>query len=49
MSRAPFTGRKILIAGGVVELGDKTEEVHLKLGRQMSRVADKILLVDGPV
>ncbi len=49
MARAPFTGRKILIAGWVVELGNKTEEVHLKLGRQMSRVADKILLVDGPV
>lgn len=49
MKRTPFSGRKILIAWGVVELGEKTEEVHLKLGRQMSKVADMILLVQWPV
>lgn len=49
MARAPFSGRKILIPGGVVELGDQTQEVHLKLGRHMSKVADMILLVEWPV
>lgn len=49
MKYAPFYGRKILIAGWVVELGEKTEEIHLKLGRQMSTVADIILLVEWPV
>ena len=49
MKHAPFHGRKILVAGWVVELGDKTESVHLKLGRQMSQLADMVLLVKWPI
>lgn len=49
MKHAPFTGRKILVAGGVVELWDKTLEVHLKLWREMWEVSDMILLVGWPV
>lgn len=49
MKNTPFTGRKILVAGGVVELWDKTLEVHLKLWKEMWEVSDMILLVGWPV
>ncbi len=49
MEHAPFSGRKVLIAWGIVELGKETESVHLKLGRQISSLADLVLLVEWPV
>ena len=49
MTHTPFSGRKILIAWWIVELWEQTEPVHIKLGRQMWKVADMILLVEGPV
>lgn len=49
MKHAPFPGRKILIAWGIVELWNKTQEVHLALGKPMWEAADMILLVEWPV
>lgn len=49
MEHAPFSGRKILIAWWVVELGNMLESVNSKLGRQMWKVADMILLIEWPV
>jgi len=49
MQHAPFTGRKILIAWWIVELGNELVPTHLKLWRQMWRVADLVLLVEWPI
>ncbi len=38
-------GKKAIITPGIVELGNKTVEVHKKLGLQMSDVFEKIYLV----
>lgn len=43
---ATFKDRpKILVTPGIVELGKKTKEVHLELGKLANEVCDKILLV----
>ena len=49
MKNAPFVGRKILIAWGIVELGNKTQEVHLELWRKIWKVSDLILLIEWPI
>jgi len=49
MKHAPFTGRKILIAGWVVELWDMSDSVNSELWEKMSELADMILLVEWPV
>ncbi len=40
-----LSGRKALITPGIVELGNKTEEVHQKLGELVSEVFDEVYLV----
>lgn len=49
MKHAPFTGRKILVAGWVVELWEESYTVNSKLGAQMWEVSDTVLLVEWPV
>lgn len=49
MEHAPFSGRKIMVAGGVVELWDKTIRVHEKLWKDIAKVADIVLLIDGKI
>ena len=38
-------GKMVLITPGIIELGEKTEEVHKTLGRLASGVFDKYILV----
>jgi len=49
MRHAPFYGRKILVAGWIVELGWETEIIHKKLWKNISELADLVLLVEWPV
>ena len=37
--------RKIYLTPGLVELGDKSEEIHKALGRELAEVADMVLLI----
>lgn len=49
LEKVPFRGRKILACWGIVELGDKTQEVHKSIAVDIAKVADIVLLVSGPV
>jgi UDP-N-acetylmuramoyl-tripeptide--D-alanyl-D-alanine ligase len=40
-----FDGKKIVITPGIVELGDKTREIHARLGQVLATTADYVLLV----
>ncbi len=37
--------RKIYITPGLVEAGEKTGEIHHDIGKQLSQVADKVILI----
>ena len=39
------SGRKVVLAPGIVEIGTRTEAVHLKIGELYSKKADLILLI----
>lgn len=41
--------RRIYITPGLVEQGDKTKEIHEKIGRQIAGVADIVVLMDNSV
>lgn len=41
-------GRKIYFTPGLVELGDRSEDIHWDIGRQLAEVFDMILLIDNP-
>jgi len=41
--------RKIYITPGLVEQGDKTKEVHEKMGEQIAKVADVVVLMQNSV
>jgi len=41
--------RKIYITPGLVEAGEKTGEIHHNIGRQLSGVADKVILIRNSV
>ncbi len=49
LEKAPFTGKKILVAWGIVELGDKLESENKLLWEKFSHVCDLVLLVEWPV
>jgi UDP-N-acetylmuramoyl-tripeptide--D-alanyl-D-alanine ligase len=49
MEHTPFTWRKILIAGWVVELWKQSVEVNSQLWREMSIASDMVLLVEWPI
>lgn len=44
-----FTGRKFYITPGLVETGNKAEEVHKQIGHQLAKVADKVMLIKNSV
>lgn len=41
--------RRVYITPGLVEQGDKTEEVHERIGHQIARVADVVILMKNSV
>lgn len=41
-------GRKIYFTPGLVELGDRSEDIHRNIGQQLSEVFDMVLLIDNP-
>jgi UDP-N-acetylmuramoyl-tripeptide--D-alanyl-D-alanine ligase len=41
--------RRIYITPGLVEQGDKTQEIHENIGRQIARVADVVVLIKNSV
>ena len=41
--------RKVYVTPGLVEMGSKTEEVHMELGQRLAEVADIVVLVNTPV
>lgn len=41
--------RRIYVTPGLVEQGNKTKEVHVKIGRQISEVADVVVLMQNSV
>jgi len=41
-------GRKIYFTPGLVELGNRSEDIHTKIGQQLAGVFDMILLIDNP-
>lgn len=47
---ATFTGRrKVYITPGLVEMGKKTREVHREIGKELSKVADLVILIKTSV
>jgi len=42
-----WSGRKALCVGGMRELGDKTEEAHVKIGRLLSRCGADMIFIFG--
>lgn len=44
-----ISGRKVIIAWGIVELWNKLKEVNSQLGKDLSEVADIILLTKWPI
>jgi UDP-N-acetylmuramoyl-tripeptide--D-alanyl-D-alanine ligase len=44
-----ISGRKVIIAWGIVELWDKLKEVNHQFGQDLSEVADIILLTKWPI
>ncbi len=44
---AQFEGRKILVAGDMLELGEKSEELHFEMGRLIASAKIDILLTVG--
>jgi UDP-N-acetylmuramoyl-tripeptide--D-alanyl-D-alanine ligase len=49
MKHSQFSGRKILVAGWVVELWDQSHNVNLELWKEISSAADMVLIVEWPV
>ena len=49
LKNAPFAGRKILIAGWVVELWDQSDIVNISLWEEIASGADMVLLVEWPI
>ena len=41
--------RKIYLTPGLVEMGEKKEEVHRSIGKQLATVADKVMLIKNSV
>jgi UDP-N-acetylmuramoyl-tripeptide--D-alanyl-D-alanine ligase len=41
--------RKIYITPGLVEMGSKTEDVHVEIGKQLGKVADVVILIKNSV
>lgn len=41
--------RKIVLTPGLVEIGSETREVHENIGKQLAKVADKVLLIQNSV
>ena len=41
-----FEGRKIVISPGVVELGDKQYEFNFKIGKQMAKHCDYVVIMN---
>jgi len=41
--------RRVYITPGLVEQGDKTKEIHEKIGRQIAKVADVVVLMQNSV
>ena len=39
--------RKVYITPGLVEMGDKSEEIHKKIGQHLSSVADLVILIEN--
>lgn len=45
--RSLFENRKIYITPGLVEMGSKTEEIHIKIGEQIAEARiDKVILIE---
>lgn len=38
-------GNKVVVTPGMVELGPKEKELNREFGRQISKVADKVILI----
>jgi len=49
LRNAPFSGRKILIAGWVVELWEESDSVNQAIWQDIATAADMVLLVEGPI
>lgn len=49
LEKTPFSWRKVIIAGWVVELWIKLSEVNQKIGELFSKVAQLVLIAKGPV
>ena len=45
LKNTPFSGQKIYLTPGLVELGNKAEEVHRQIGEMLATAIDKVLLV----
>lgn len=41
--------RRVYVTPGLVEQGDKTKEVHVKIGREIGEVADVVVLMQNSV
>jgi UDP-N-acetylmuramoyl-tripeptide--D-alanyl-D-alanine ligase len=46
---AQFDKRKIFITSGIIELGNKTDEIHAKLGKKLDKVADRVITSNNEV
>lgn len=44
-----FNRRKIYLTPGLVEIGSKTKEVHLEIGRKLAKVANQVMLIKNSV
>ncbi|NTU66738.1 MAG: UDP-N-acetylmuramoyl-tripeptide--D-alanyl-D-alanine ligase [Candidatus Moranbacteria bacterium] len=42
------SGRKVVLTPGLVELGEKSQEIHEKIGESYARSADLVLLIKSP-
>jgi UDP-N-acetylmuramoyl-tripeptide--D-alanyl-D-alanine ligase len=40
-----FPGKKILATPGIIELGEKTKEIHRKLGEAADQICDNVILI----
>lgn len=49
LEKTPFTGRKVIVAGGVVELWASLKEVNQKIGADFAKVADLVLIAKWPI
>ena len=47
LRHTPFAGRKVYLTPGLVELGEKSDEVHVEIGKLLADVVDVVLLIEN--